>query len=81
MAKKHGRLKLGKRATFVKTHLKQLPQEEETWEADFRPLPKTEGQTDTHYLGLAGRVRQQEAPLRPSSPRVSKRQRRPHSDA
>jgi hypothetical protein len=53
MAKERGRLKLGKRASFVKTHLKQLPQEEETWEVDFRPLPKPEGQTDTHYLGLA----------------------------
>ncbi len=53
MAKEHSRLKLGKRASFVKTHLKQLPQEEETWEVDFRALPKPAGQTDTHYLGLA----------------------------
>jgi hypothetical protein len=40
MAKEHPGLKLGKRAAFVKTRLKQLPQEEETWEADFRALPK-----------------------------------------
>ena len=53
MAKEHPRLKLGKRAAFVKTHLKRLPQEEETWEVDFRALPKPAGQTDTHYLGLA----------------------------
>jgi hypothetical protein len=53
MAKEHPRLKLGKRASFVKTHLKQLPQVEETWEADFRALPKPAGQTETHYLGLA----------------------------
>ena len=52
MAKEHPRLKLGKRASFVKTHLKQLPQEKETWEADFRALPKPAGQTETHYLGL-----------------------------
>jgi hypothetical protein len=52
MAKEHSRLKLGKRASFVKTHLKQLPQEKETWEADFRALPKPAGQTETHYLGL-----------------------------
>ena len=52
MAKEHPRLKLGKRASFVKTHLKQLPQEKETWEADFRPLPKPPEQTETHYLGL-----------------------------
>src|SRR5437763_6667567 len=52
MAKEHPRLKLGKRASFVKTHLKQLPQEKETWEADFRPLPKPLEQPETHYLGL-----------------------------
>jgi hypothetical protein len=53
MAQEHRRLKLGKRAAFVKTHLKQLPRQEETWEVDFRALPKPAGQTDTHYLGLA----------------------------
>lgn len=52
MAKEHLRLKLGKRACFVKTHLKQLPLEEETWEAGFRALPKPNDQTETHYLGL-----------------------------
>ena len=53
MTKEHARLKLGKRASFVKTHLRQLPQENETWEADFRALPKPPEQTETHYLGLA----------------------------
>jgi hypothetical protein len=52
MAREHPRLKLGKGAAFVKTHLKQLPQTKETWEADFRALPKPRGQTDTHYLGV-----------------------------
>src|SRR5438132_9337856 len=52
MAKEYARLKLGKSASFVKTHIKQLPQENETWEADFRALPKPRGQTDTHYLGV-----------------------------
>jgi hypothetical protein len=52
MAKEHPRLKLGKRAAFVKTHLKQLPQENETWEADFRALPRPMGQNETHYLGM-----------------------------
>jgi hypothetical protein len=52
MAKEHARLKLGKSAAFVKTRLKQLPQEDETWEADFRAMPKPRGQTDTHYLGV-----------------------------
>lgn len=53
MAKEHPRLKLGKGSSFVKTHLKQLPQESETWEADFRALPKSLEQTEPHYLGLA----------------------------
>ncbi len=53
MAKEHPRLKLGKRASFVKTHLKRLPRENETWEADFRALPRPAGQAETHYLGLA----------------------------
>src|SRR6516162_11109145 len=53
MGKEHPRLKLGKSAAFVKTHLKRLPRQEETWAVDFRALPKPAGQTDTHYLGLA----------------------------
>jgi hypothetical protein len=52
MANEHPKLKLGKSAAFVKTCLKQLPQEEETWDADFRAMPKPRGQTDTHYLGV-----------------------------
>lgn len=52
VATEHPRLKLGKRAAFVKTRLKQLSQEPETWEADFRTLPKKRGQKDTHYLGV-----------------------------
>ena len=57
MAKEHRRLKLGKRAAFVKTHLKRLPREEETWEADFRALPKPMMQNETHYLGLVVKKR------------------------
>jgi hypothetical protein len=53
MAQGHPRLKLGKRAAFVKTTLKRLPRQEETWEVDFRALPRPAAQTDTHYLGLA----------------------------
>jgi hypothetical protein len=52
MAKEHASLKLGKSAAFVKARLKPLPQEGETWEADFRALPKPAGQAETHYLGL-----------------------------
>jgi hypothetical protein len=52
VAKELARLKLGKRASFVKTHLKQLPREKETWEADFRALPNPADQAEPHYLGL-----------------------------
>src|SRR4051812_39739203 len=52
MATELPRLKLGKGAAFVKSRLKQLPQEDDTWEADFRALPKPPDQSDTHYLGL-----------------------------
>ena len=46
------RLKLGKSAAFLKTRLMELKQTGDTWEVDFRALPKPVGQTETHYLGL-----------------------------
>ncbi len=46
------KLKLGKDAAFVKSRFKRLRQENETWEADFRALPKPITQSETHYLGL-----------------------------
>ena len=53
MAKERHELKLGKGATFfVKSCLKRLPQEDETWEADFRALPQAITQSATHYLGM-----------------------------
>ena len=52
MGSGEGKLKLGKGSSFVKTHIKRLEQEEDSWEADFRALPKPQGQTETHYLGL-----------------------------
>jgi len=46
-------LRLGKGATFfVKSQLKRLRHEDETWEADFRAMPKPITQTTTHYLGM-----------------------------
>ena len=36
VAKQRHELKLGKGSAFVKTRLKRLRQEDETWEADFR---------------------------------------------
>ncbi len=46
------RLKLGKGAAFVKSGLRRLPQEDDTWEADFLALPKPIDQDWTDYLGL-----------------------------
>ena len=52
MGKAAGQLKLGKGTAFVKSQLKMLEQADVTWEADFRAMPKPQGQTETHYLGL-----------------------------
>jgi len=46
------KLALGKGAAFVKGRLQRLPQEDESWEADFRALPKPLSENQTHYLGL-----------------------------
>jgi hypothetical protein len=37
---------------FVKGRLKRLSQEGESWEADFRALPRPMSQNETRYLGL-----------------------------
>jgi Domain of unknown function (DUF6930) len=52
VAKERHELKLGKGVAFVKSQFKRLRQEDETWEADFRALPKPIMQTETHYLGM-----------------------------
>jgi hypothetical protein len=52
VAREEENLKLGKGAAFVKSRFKRLRQEDDTWEADFRALPKPITQTATHYLGL-----------------------------
>jgi len=52
VAREEEKLKLGKGAAFVKSRLRRLRQEDETWEADFRALPKPITQSETHYLGL-----------------------------
>src|SRR5438874_133749 len=46
------KLALGKGEAFVKSRLKRLPQENESWEADFKALPKPLSQSETYYLGL-----------------------------
>jgi hypothetical protein len=52
MARQEEKLKPGKGTGFMKGRLKRLRQEEETWEADFRALPKPITQKVTHYLGM-----------------------------
>jgi hypothetical protein len=46
------KLRLGKGVAFVKSRLRCLPPGDDTWEADFRVLPKPLMQTATHYVGL-----------------------------
>ncbi|MEW4568346.1 hypothetical protein AB1L88_10805 [Tautonia sp. JC769] len=46
------KLKLGKGVALVKSQMKRLPQEDETWEADFRALSKPIEQGETHYQGM-----------------------------
>jgi hypothetical protein len=52
MARQKEKLKLGAGAAFDVTRLKELPQENETWEADFEALPKPPTQNARHYLGM-----------------------------
>jgi hypothetical protein len=46
------KLKLGKGAAFDKSRLKRLRQIDETWQADFRALPKPIDQSVTEYRGM-----------------------------
>ena len=46
------RLKLGKGAAFDKGRLKRLSRRDETWEADFRALPRPIDQSVTEYRGM-----------------------------
>jgi hypothetical protein len=52
MRRKADSLKPGKATAFDKARLKRLRQEDQTWEADVRALPKPMMQNGTHYLGL-----------------------------
>jgi hypothetical protein len=52
VARQEEKLKLGKGVAFVKSQLRRLRQEDETWEADFRALPQAITQSATHYLGM-----------------------------
>ncbi len=52
MEKLRYELKLGKGAAFVKSRLKRLRQEDDTWEADFFPIPCSDGQHDSVWMGM-----------------------------
>lgn len=52
VAREEEKLVLGKGAAFVKSRLKWLRQEDDTWEADFQALPKPMMQNETHYRGM-----------------------------
>src|SRR5262245_56715482 len=47
------KLRLGKGASlFVKTQIRRLPQEEETWEADFFPIPCSDSEHGGVWWGI-----------------------------
>jgi hypothetical protein len=49
----HEQLKLGKGASFfVKTLLRRLRQEDDTWEADFFPVPCSASEHDSVWIGM-----------------------------
>jgi hypothetical protein len=53
VARKNHALRHGKdQSILVKSQLKRLPQVDDTWEADFRALPKPMEQSETDYLGM-----------------------------
>jgi hypothetical protein len=53
MAVSPGKLKLGKGASFfVKTQLRRLRREDETWEADFFPIPCSDSDHDSVWWGI-----------------------------
>lgn len=52
MQPESNRLKLGKGAAFVKSRLKRLRQENDTWEADFFPIPCSDGKHQCVWMGM-----------------------------
>ncbi len=52
MAGEKEKLKIGKGSAFVKSQLHRLPQEDETWEADFRALPRPGKKKGRYYVGM-----------------------------
>ncbi len=52
MGKKRREVASDKGAAIATGRLKRLRQDDHTWEADFRALPKPLMQSETHYLGV-----------------------------
>jgi hypothetical protein len=52
VARQKKKLKLGEGTAFDAARLKELPQVNETWEADFEALPKPPTQKERHFLGM-----------------------------
>jgi hypothetical protein len=52
MSQNPDKLKLGKGSAFVKRNLQALPQGDDTWEADFFPLPTWEARHGMVWLGM-----------------------------
>lgn len=52
MAREPDKLKLGKGAAFVKSRLKYLRQEDDTWEADFFPIPCSDSEHGNVWFGM-----------------------------
>jgi hypothetical protein len=62
MVEYHEHLKLGKRAAFVKSKLRNLPQTDDVWEVDFQPVPAQVWKRLAHgelWLGLVVSVPEQ----------------------
>ena len=70
VARKEEKLKLCKGSAFEESRLKRLRQKDETWEADFRALPKPLSENETHYLGWSSfRAKAPSSPKNRSSTR------------
>ncbi len=52
MSDDRNKLKLGKGSYFVKTRLRQLKQEDDTWEADFFPVSSPDARVGDMWVGL-----------------------------
>ena len=77
MVEYHEHLKLGKGAAFVKSKLRNLPQTDDVWEADFQPIPEQVWKRLDSRRTLAGAGRQRARATSTSPTCCSKSRRRP----